>query len=159
LDANFVTINTERAQPVPWKNKSLQEEKLSRITVRSLVSSGTIVAVVALLFLFITHVAAVTMRPNLTKAQQETSAATEKLMYQAAQATRNEADRHLFRIQELLLALANINGTLLRYEFVNGQTKWQALIPPAAGGTGLESLRATVVGSSPDGRVKIQGSM
>lgn len=158
LDANFVTINIERAQPVAWRNKALQEEKLSRVTVRSLVTSGLIVASVALGFLFITHVAAVALRPNLQKAQQETNAATEKLMYTASQATRNDADRHLFRIQELLLSLSNINGTLLKYEVINGQIKWEALIPPAAGGSGLESLQAKVVGSAPDGRVKIEGT-
>ncbi len=128
---------------VPWRNMALNEEKLSRATVRSLVWSGTIVAMAALGFWFITHVAAVALRPNLTKAQQETSAATEKLMLQVAQVTRNDADKHLFRMQELLLALQNINGTLMKYEVKGGNVSWEALIPPAAGGSGLENLRAS----------------
>ncbi len=159
LDANFVTINAERAKPVPWRNMALNEEKLSRATVRILVWSGTVVALAALGFWFVTHVAAVALRPNLTKAQAETKAATEKLMLQASQVTRNDSDRHIFRLQELLLQLQNINGTLLKYEVKGNNVLWEALIPPATGGDGLKALRAKAVGSSPDGRIKIQGNM
>src|SRR5690606_23612474 len=158
LDANFVTINVERAKPVPWRNMALNEEKLSRATVRGLMWSGTIVALGAVGFWFITHIAGVALRPNLNKAQAETTRATENLMLQAAQVTRNDADRHIFRLQELLLQLSNINGTLLKYEVKGGKVVWEALIPPAAGGSGLDALRAKVVGSSPDGRVRIQGN-
>jgi hypothetical protein len=158
LDANFVTINLERAQPVIWRNMGLNEEKMSRGAVRFLVWSGGIVALVSLGFWFLTHVAGVALRPNLFKAQAETRAATEKLMLQASQVTRNEADRHIFRLQELLLQLSNINGTLLKYNVKEGKVVWEALVPAAADGSGLDALRAKVMGASPDGRIRIQGN-
>ena len=159
LDANFVTINTERATPVPWKNRALMEEKLSRATVSGLFWTGVAVTVVALGFWLLTHMISLVVKPDLAKAQQETSEASQKLMVQAATTVRNETDKHLFRLQELLYQLQSINGTLLKYEVKDGKVTWQALIPPAAGGDNLKQLRANAVGSSPDGRVKIEGKM
>jgi hypothetical protein len=158
LDANFVTINVERATPVPWKNRSLNEEKLSRATVMGLFWTGTALAIVAIGYWLLTHVISIAIKPNLAKAQQETAAASEKLMMQAAQMMRNDADKHVFRLQDLLMQLQSINGTLLKYQVKDGAVMWEALIPPAAGGENLKQLRAKAIGSSEDGRVKIQGT-
>lgn len=158
LDANFVTISIERATPVPWQNQALQQEKLARMTVMGLFRTGLIVTVVALGFWLATHIIGMTMRPGLQAAQKETAAATEKLMLEASQVIRNDTDRHLFRIQELLDIMQNLNGTLTKYEVKSGHVIWEALIPAAAGGDNLGQLRAKAIGSSPDGRIKIQGT-
>ncbi|MDB5478736.1 MAG: hypothetical protein JWM96_1231 [Alphaproteobacteria bacterium] len=157
LDANFATINPERAKPVPWKNQALMQEKLSRATVRGLFMSGMAVAVLSLILWMATHLIGIVIRPNLAKAEQDTQMATEKLMVEATRAVRNDADHHLYRLQELLLNLQNINGTLLKYEVTNNAILWEALVPQAAGGNNLRQLRAQVMGSAPDGRVRIQG--
>lgn len=157
LDANFVTINPERATPVPWQNRALMEEKLSRATVMGLFISGLAIAVIAIAIWIVTNLASLSVAPDLTKAQNDTRAATEQLMLQASKVVRNDTDRHLFRLQELLSTLQNLNGTLTKYEVKNGQVTWEALIPSAAGGANLDQLRAKPIGSAPDGRVRIQG--
>jgi len=40
MDANFVTINPEMASPVPWRNRALKTEKLSRAAARVLLLVG-----------------------------------------------------------------------------------------------------------------------
>lgn len=159
LDANFVTISTERAVAVPWKNRALMEEKLSRATIMGLFLSGLAVTVVAIAIWIITNIASITLGPDLKKSQQDTTAAVEKLMLQAGQVVRNDTDRHLFRLQELLIAMQNVSGTLTKYEVKNGVVTWEALIPSAAGGDNLVQWRAKAVGTAPDGRVKIQGNL
>lgn len=158
LDANFVTISTERATPVPWKNRALMEEKLSRATVMGLFLSGLGVTVVALAIWIVTNILSITLTPDLKKAQADTTAATEKLMMQAGQVVRNDTDKYLFRLQELLIAMDNVNGTLTKYDVNNGVLTWEALIPAAAGGDNLNLWHAKAVGTAPDGRVKIQGN-
>ena len=44
MEANFVTINAESAKPVPWKNRALNQEKLSRMLVKGLFYAGGAVA-------------------------------------------------------------------------------------------------------------------
>lgn len=158
LDANFVTINAERAKPVAWRNRALYEEKLSRATVRGLFWTGCAVAIVSLAILLIGHSIGMMLTPGLMMAQSETRQATDRLMTEASKAVRNEADAHMFRLQSLLLTLDNVNGTLLRYEVQKGRVEWEALIPPAVGGDNLRALRATPVGTAPDGRLKIKGN-
>ena len=158
LDANFVSINADRAVAVQWKNRALMEEKLSRATVRGLFWSGLAVAMISLAIWLGTHLIGIALQPDLQSAERETAAATEKLMLQASQAVRNDTDKHMYRLQELLLLLQNVNGTLLKYEVKNGSLTWEALIPQAVGGDYLRQLNARAVGSSPDGRVKIQGN-
>jgi hypothetical protein len=51
MDANFVTINADVADIVPWRNRTLKTEKLSRATARMLVLSGMFVAFIATLIL------------------------------------------------------------------------------------------------------------
>jgi hypothetical protein len=158
LDANFVTINPERATPARWKNRALQEEKLSRDTIYWLFWSGAAVAILAIIVWLGSHVIGMAISPNLELAQKETSAATEKLMMQATQVIRNDSDRHLFRMQELLLSLQNVGGTLMKYEVIAGKITWEALVPPAVSGDSLKQFQARAIGTSPDGRVRIQGT-
>lgn len=158
LDANFVTINPERAVPVKWKHRAMAEERLSRATMRGLFWTGAGITCVALAIWLFTHLIGIIVRPNLAVAQRETAAATDKLMTSAMQVIRNDSDRHIFRLQELLLSLQNIGGTLMKYEVNNGKVTWEALIPSAVGGDSLKQFRAQAIGTSPDGRVRIQGN-
>lgn len=158
LDANFVTISTERAIPVPWKNRALMEEKLSRATIMGLFLSGLGVTIAALAIWIVTNILSITLTPDLKKAQADTTAATEKLMLQAGQVVRNDTDKYLFRLQELLIAMANVNGTLTKFDVTSGAVVWEALIPATAGGDNLNLWHAKAIGTAPDGRVKIQGN-
>ena len=158
LDANFVTINPERAVPVAWKHRALGQEKLARATVYWMFWSGAAVTFIAVLVWMLSHVVGMLVQPNLKAAQQETTLATERLMAQATQVIRNDSDKHLFRLQELLLLLQNIGGTLMKYEVKDGRVVWEALIPPAVGTDSLKNFRARTIGTVPDGRIRIQGS-
>lgn len=157
LDANFVTINPERAVAVAWKSRGLAEERLARSLTYWLFWSGAAVTFFALIIWLFTHLIAMVVQPNLEAAQKETQAATERLMTQATQVVRNDADKHIFRIQQLLLALQNVGGTLMKYEVANNVVTWEALVPPAVSGDNLRQFNAKAIGSSPDGRVRIQG--
>jgi hypothetical protein len=157
LDANFVTINPERAVPIKWKHRALAEEKLARSLTYWLFWSGAAVTLMALAVWLLTHVVGIVLQPNLQAAQKETARATEQLMAQAAQVIRNDSDKHLFRLQELLLSLQNIGGTLMRYEVTGGKIVWEALVPSAVGSESLKQFKARVVGTNPDGRVRVQG--
>lgn len=157
LDANFVTINPERAVPVKWKHRALAEERLSRSLTHWLFWSGATVTLMAVSVWLLTHIVGIVLKPNLKAAQQETALATERLMAQAAQVIRNDSDRHLFRLQELLLSLQKIGGTLLKYEVENGKLVWEALVPSAVGADSIRQFNARVTETTPDGRVRIQG--
>ncbi len=158
LDANFVTINPERAVAVAWKNRSLSQEKLARATIYWMFWSGAAITFVAIVVWLFSHVIGILVQPNLKKAQQETEMATEKLMAQATQVIRNDSDKHLFRLQELLLSLQNVGGTLMKYEVKDGHVVWEALVPPAVGADSLQQLRGRTIGTVPDGRIRIQGN-
>src|SRR5690606_22160909 len=67
LDANFVTVNAEVADIVPWRNRTLKTEKLARATVRMLVFSGMIVALIAILILVFNFVALNLTQRDLAK--------------------------------------------------------------------------------------------
>ncbi|HEY1096868.1 MAG TPA: hypothetical protein VGF14_06465 [Alphaproteobacteria bacterium] len=158
LDANFLTISAEKATPVSWRNLSLQAEKLSRQTVKWLFWTGASTAMICLALWIITHLAVSFLRPNVTVLERETAHATEKLMMEAAQLTRSDAERHFVRIQELLGDLQGLGGTLIKYDVTGNNVVWEAVIPSASGGANLASLGAKAVGSEADGRVRIQGT-
>ncbi len=80
-------------------------------------------------------------------------------MMQASQVIRNDSDKYIFRLQELLLSLQNVGGTLMKYEVKDGRLTWEALVPPAVGGDSLQQFRARTMGTSPDGRIRIQGNI
>jgi hypothetical protein len=158
LDANFLTLNVERAKPVPWHSRSLASEKLSRQTVKWLFWSGTIVAISSVCLWLLSHMAVAFLRPNVDILQRETAQATEKLMLEAARLTRNDTEKHLLRVQELLGQLDTMGGTLKKYEVQDNKVVWEAIIPAASGGANLTRLKAQTTGTQPDGRIVIQGN-
>lgn len=157
MDGNFVTINADGLAPVLWTNRALMQEKLSRATVRGLFWSGLIVTIVALSFWFVSHVAATVIKPDLRKAQQETESATVSLMLEAGKALTSDSQRHLYRVQELLISLQDVGGTLIKYNIEDGKVTWEALIPSALAGNVVSQYNAKTIGREKDGRLRIQG--
>ena len=128
MDANFVTINAEMAEAVPWRNHGLRIDQMARAAARMLLLSGIFATFCALCFIAVLYVQAITIQPNLEKAKTDTLQATSDLTRQAQQSFENDAIRHMIRIQELLDALLRVEGTLVKYQ-VNGSTvQWEALV-------------------------------
>lgn len=131
MDANFVTINPEVADIVPWRSRSLKTEKLSRATARMLLFSGMAVALIATLVLFFNFLAINLAQRDLSSVREQTDQATNDLMVKAYNAMQSDTIKHMVRVQELLDTLAKVDGTLVRYEVKSGALEWEALIPPA----------------------------
>lgn len=160
MDANFVTINPLMAQMVPWRNKDLRADQMSRAAGRLLVYSGLAVTLIALAAMIVTYLASALLQPRLENARAETDTAANTLMVNATTALENDVYKHFNRIQELLDALYSIKGTLVRYEVKGNTVEWEALVPPAYTSGSTPAL----VGSTPsgavekDGRVRIKGT-
>lgn len=159
MDANFVTINPSMAKKVPWRNRQLMTEKLSRATARMLLLSGIglcsiILAVMALQFIRVSF----TERQLSSVAEQSENASMD-LMMKAGQAAQSDVVKHVARIQQLLDDLGKIDGTLVKYEVKpGGVLEWEALVP-AAYSTGIMSVRGQAQpGIEPDGRIRIKGT-
>ncbi len=161
MDANFVTINPNMATVVPWRNRSLKQDQLSRMAGRLLLFSGLGVAFIAFLFMMLTYLASAVMRPDLEKAKNETNQASTQLMNNASRMLQNDVIRHMHRIQALLDVLVQIQGTLVRYEVKpGGAVEWEALVPRSYSAGDVPQLAgATPVGAvEKDGRVRIKGT-
>ncbi|MCK5518074.1 MAG: hypothetical protein KAI61_01545 [Alphaproteobacteria bacterium] len=155
MEANFVTINPEVAKSVPWKNRALRQEQLSRMLIRVLFLSGIGVTIFSLLFWVVAYTLANAITPKLDKARAVTTAATNELMVNAANALQTNTDRHLTRIIELLNMTSTFGGILTRYEVKeNDVVEWTALIPSAVQ---PGQIQAIAVGME-DGRVKVKGT-
>lgn len=158
MDANFVTINPEMADIVPWTNRTLNTEKLSRASARLLLLVGIAVNIIIFTFLIFQYVLANTVQRDLAKARAETERASQQLMVNAYNALQSDTIEHFVRIQGLLDELKEINGTLVKYEVDKGKVEWHALVPPAYG-QGIGTIRGKVQpGIEPDGRVRIIGN-
>lgn len=131
MDANFVTINPEVADIVPWRNKQLKTERLARATARMLMFSGMLVALIAALVLAFSFIGVSMTKRNLEAVKQQTDAASNDLMIKAHNAMQSDTVRNMVRIQELLDLLAAKDATLVRYEVKGGQLEWEALVPQA----------------------------
>lgn len=153
MDANFVTINPEVAVAVPWKNKSLKTEKLSRATARMLVIVGLIVMFGAMAVVLYAYTSVNLLERNLGKVKRETDNAAMNLMVSASNVMQSDTIRHMVRIQELLDQLTNVDGTLVRYEVANGRVEWEALVPPA-----FAQDFGTPQGLEKDGRVRVKNN-
>lgn len=158
MDANFVTINPEMADPVPWKNRALMTEKLSRAAARILLLVGIFVNILIFLFLIFQFIMTNVVERDLDKVKQETDSVAQSLMMEAFNALQSDSIKHMVRIQELLDELRAIDGTLVKYE-VNGKDfSWEVLVPQAYG-QGVGSIRGQVQpGIEKDGRVRIKGT-
>ncbi len=131
MDANFVTINPEVADIVPWRNKQLKTERLARATARMLMFSGMLVAFIAALVLVFNFIGVSMTERNLASVKKQTEDSSSDLMIKAHNAMQSDTVKHMVRIQSLLDALAAKDATLVRYEVKGGQLEWEALVPQA----------------------------
>ncbi len=130
MDANFVTVNPEVADVVPWKSRMLKTEKLARATARMLLLSGMLVALIAVLVLFFNYVIINLTSRNLEQVRADTERASLDLVTKANNAMQSDTIKHMVRVQELLDQLSNKSGTLVRYEVKDGgKVEWEALVP------------------------------
>lgn len=157
MDASFVTIKPEIADPVPWLNRQLRTEKLSRAMVRMIVVTGIAVCLSCLAIMGIQGVILNIMQKDLQQIRMKSDNASLSLMMNASRVLQSDLVRHMVRIQELLDELADIDGTLAKYQVNNGQLEWEAIVP-AAYSSGVMSVRGTVQpGVERDGRIRIKG--
>ncbi|MBI1237693.1 MAG: hypothetical protein GC188_13530 [Alphaproteobacteria bacterium] len=157
MDANFVTINPEVATPVPWKNRQLHTERLSRAGAKLLLLVGIALNLVIFVVLAFQFVLTNTMHRDLSAARLETERASSQLMVNAYNALQSDVIKHFVRIQQLLDELRGINGTLVKYDVNDGHVTWEAYVPQAYG-AGIGTIKGQVLpGIAPDGRVKIRG--
>lgn len=155
MDANFVTINPEAAKPVPWKNRALNQERLSRALVKGLFLTGISTIAVSFLIWIGAYSVASSTTPDLSKAKALSQSATEELMTRATGALQANTDRHLARIIELLNMTASFGGVLTRYEVKPDDTvEWTALVPSAVQPKQLDAEAMGMEG----GRVKVRGT-
>lgn len=161
MDANFVTINPEVAEIVPWRNRTLKTEKLARATVRVLVFAGGAVTIISMIILLFSYISVNMIQRNLSKVQDETERTSQDLMLKAYNAMQSDTIKHMVRVQEILDGLAKLDGTLVKYEISNNQVHWEALVPAAFVETARQKFGTTVPAENakePDGRIRIIGS-
>lgn len=157
MDANFVTVNAEMATPVPWRNRQLQSEKLSRAGAKLLLLVGVGLNLVMFAILAFQFILTNALNRDLDEARRTTEQASNQLMLNAYNALQSDLIKHFVRIQGLLDELLGINGTLVKYEVDKGKVVWEAYVPQAYGG-GIGTIRGDVLpGIAPDGRVRIRG--
>lgn len=158
MDANFVTINPEIADIVPWRNRTLKTELLSRAAARTLLFVGIAINLIILAILAFQFIFTNTLQRDLAKVKQETERASQQLMINAYNALQSDTIKHIVRIQEILDELQTIDGTLVKYEVEGSKVNWEALVPPAYG-QGVGTIRGQVQpGIEEDGRVRIKGT-
>jgi hypothetical protein len=158
MDANFVTINPDLADIVPWQNRQLRTEKLSRAASMLLLYIGIGINLILFLFLVFQFILTNTMNRDLDKVRLETESASQKLMIQAYNALQSDSIKHMVRIQEMLDELSKVDGTLVKYNVEGGKGSWEVLLPPAYG-QGVGTIKGQVQpGLEEDGRVRLKGT-
>jgi hypothetical protein len=158
MDANFVTINPELAEVVPWKNRMLRTEKLSRAAAMLLLYVGIAINLVIFLFLIFQFILTNTVVHDLDEVKAKTDKASQDLMIGAYNALQSESIKHMVRIQEMLAELQKIDGTLVKYSVEGGKVSWEVLLPPAYG-QGVGTIQGQVQpGLEKDGRVRLKGT-
>ncbi|MCB9988512.1 MAG: hypothetical protein H6868_04150 [Rhodospirillales bacterium] len=159
MDANFVTINPEIAGVVPWRNRALRTEKLSRATARMLMFAGLVVSFIGLVILLGSYLSINFVKRDLQKVKAATEKASTDLMINSYNALQSDTIKHMVRIQELLDGLQKVDGTLVRYEVNKNKVEWEALVPPSfAECTGVLKGCRKEDGLEKDGRVRIKGT-
>lgn len=159
MDANFVTINPEVADVVPWKNRQLKTEKLARATAMGLLYSGLLINVIAILLIFMQFIITNAVSRDLERVKSETEKASSDLMLQAYGALQSDTIKHMVRVQSLLDGLVKIEGTLVKYNVDKGKMTWEALVPPAFSAcTDALAGCKVIPGVEKDGRVRLTGT-
>lgn len=159
MEANFITINPQIADVIPWRNQQLRSEQLARGTARMLVLSGVLVSLVLLGFMFLQYVGLNFMDRHLEAIKEQSETASMDLLKKATELSQNDVLKHTSRLQQLLDDLGQIDGTLVRYE-VNkaGKLEWEALVT-AGYSKGVLSIQGTAQpGIEPDGRIRMKGT-
>jgi len=158
MDANFVTVNPEIADIIPWKNRNLNTERLSRAASKVLLLSGILLSLVIFSLLAFQYLLTNTVERDLAAVKKDTQRTSQQLMIKAYDALQSDTIKHMVRIQELLDELKTVDGTLVKYQVTGNQVNWEVLLPPAYG-QGVGSLRGKVQpGIEPDGRVRVKGT-
>jgi hypothetical protein len=158
MDANFVTVNAELAEVVPWKNRQIATEKLSRAASMALLYVGIEITGLLFVFLVFQFILTNTTIRSLDKVEADTQTASQQLMVNAYNALQSDSIKHMVRIQEMLDELAKIDGTLVKYNVEGGALTWEVLVPPAYG-QGVGTIQGQVQpGLESDGRVRIKGT-
>lgn len=153
LDANFVTINPDAADVVPWRSRQLNTEKLTRATVRMMVVSGLLVFLTSAFILGSSFFAINMIKRDMKIVKTQTDEAAMDMMIKASNIMQSDTIKHMVRIQELLDTLAKVNGTLVRYEVEGHKVEWEALIPPA-----FAQEYGKPQGLDKDGRARVIGT-
>lgn len=153
MDANFVTINPQIADIVPWKNRTLNTELLSRAVARLLVFLGLLVNAVIVSVLMYNYVSINVAERQLDVVERQTNQAVDDLMEKSLTALQSDTIRHMVRVQELLDTFREIDGTLVRYEVKGGKLEWEALLP-----TAFAQDFGTPQGLEEDGRARVIGT-
>ncbi len=158
LEANFVTIDPEKAKQVAWHNRSLNREKLSRSLMRMTFFSGLSVTIVALLIWVLSFAFTAILEPELKEAESLTRDATFNLMIEATKALNTDVNKHFYNLRRLMDTLPKFGGTLLKYEIIDGgSAEWEALVPRALEGD-ISQFKAKAIGlEKGDGRLRIRG--
>ena len=113
MDANFITINDQIADIVPWRSRQLRTEQLSRATARIIPFSGLAVSLVLMAFIAVQYIMINFLDRNLQTVKDQTKATSVKLLNDARDLSRNEVSEYTFRIQQLLDDLTKLMGTLV----------------------------------------------
>ena len=122
MDANFVTINAGVAKTVPWRNRQLRTEKLSRATAMALLYAGLAICFVCVAVLLMEITVTNFVKRDLAKVKMDTDKRSTDLMFNALNALQSDSVKHMVRIQELLDYLSKIDGTLVKYEVDKGKS-------------------------------------
>ncbi len=130
MDANFVTVNPEMADVVPWRNRSLRIEQLSRATARMLFLVGLVLNIIILCVLGTQYVMLNRIDRRLSEVRTATDEATSRLMLDAYKSMQNDVVKHMVKAQKILDDLRQVDGTLVKYEVEKGSLHWEALVPP-----------------------------
>ncbi len=147
MDANFVTINPDDATIVPWRNRMLRTEKLSRAVVRMLILSGLFVSFLAALILVVSLVSISFVKRDLVAVKKNTDEAALELVENAANVMQSDSIKHMVRIQQLLDKVALSNGYLVRYEVSGKRVEWSAIVPQGLANTAINDTTLRVVES------------
>lgn len=161
MDANFISINQEKAGVVPWLSRSMNEERLARFVAKLLIISGIAVALCSFLYWSLSYIMVVVREPDLAHVQKQMTAETNKLISESSRIMKSSSRKHLGHIQMLLEELKDVGGTLVRYEVDDktGSAEWEALVPKAVDGSRIGTLRANSEGLAPDGRMRVKGKI
>ncbi len=162
MDANFVTINPEMADIVPWQNSMLKTEKLTRAVIRSLIYLGVFVNLVAAVTLIVSLISVSAVNYNLEDVKNRTDDTALKLVKSATNVMQSDTIKHMVRVQQLLDDLALSNGYLVLYEVSKNKVKWNAIAPQGLSGaviknTTVRSYVPTVLGPEEGDNVRIEG--